>query len=341
MTNTLTLTTEELRALMEAALAASDIRAETARSIARALLAAEIDGHKGHGLSRISSYTAQAKSKKIDGQALPKAETVRPGVLKIDVNSGFAYPAFEIAYQKLPDMISETGIACAAFYRSSHFGVAGHHVERLAKSGLIAIAFGNSPKAMAPWGGKQALFGTNPLAFAAPRPDKLPLMIDLALTRVNRASIVSAAKSGDPIPEGWALDKDGQPTTDPNAALEGTMIPIGGAKGAALALMVEILAAVVTGANFGTEATSFFTAGGPPPGVGQFLIAFDPFAIVPKDNYDRRIEALLSMIETQDGARLPGSRCHALRAAAMDNGVTVPANLVEEARAIAAAGPTS
>lgn len=336
MTDTLTLTTEDLTTLMETALTASDVRADTASSIARALLAAEIDGHKGHGLSRIPSYTAQAKSKKIDGQAIPTVEMKRPGVLRIDVNSGFAYPAFDIAYERLPKMIGETGIALAAFHRSSHFGVVGYHVEMLANAGLIGIAFGNTPEAMTPWGGNKALFGTNPLAFAAPRPGKPPLVIDLALTTVNRAAIIAAAKSDEPIPEGWALDKDGNPTTDANAAMEGTMTPVGGAKGAALALMVEVLAAVVTGANFGTEATSFFTADGPPPGVGQFMIAFDPFAILPKDHYAGRMDLLLGMVEAQEGARLPGSRRLALREKAAAHGINVPAALVEDVRNIAA-----
>ncbi len=336
MTDTLTLSADELRTLMEAALMASDVRTDTSRSIARALLAAEIDGHKGHGLSRIPSYTAQAKSKKIDGQALPRAEVKRPGVLRIDVNSGFAYPAFDIAYEKLPEMIGETGIALAAFFRSSHFGVVGYHVEHLANKGLIAIALGNTPQAMPPWGGKTALLGTNPLAFAAPRPGKPPLVVDLALTTVNRAAIIAAAKTGEAIPEGWALDKEGRPTTDAQAAMEGTMTPVGGAKGAALALMVEVLAAVATGANFGTESTSFFTADGPPPGVGQFMIAFDPFAILPKEHYQHRMAQLLAMIEAQEGARLPGSRRLGLRQRAAANGVDLPAALVEEVRKIAA-----
>ena len=173
-------------------------------------------------------------------------------------------------------MAPESGIAMAALYHSHHFGQAGYHVERLAQQGLVALVLGNSPKAIAPWGGRDGVFGTNPIAFAAPRQNAEPLLIDLSLSKVARGKVMVAAKNGTAIPEGWALDKDGQPTTDAKAALEGTMIPLGDAKGAALVLMVEILAAAVTGANFGFEASSFFTADGPAPGVGQTLIAIDP-----------------------------------------------------------------
>ena len=130
------------------------------------------------------------------------------------------------------------------------------------------MILGNSPKAIAPWGGREGLFGTNPIAFAAPRRAAEPLLIDLSLSKVARGKVMVAAKNGTPIPEGWALDKEGRPTTDAKAALEGTMIPIGDAKGAALVLMVEVLAAALTGANYGFEASSFFTADGPPPGGG-------------------------------------------------------------------------
>src|SRR5690606_19350669 len=117
-----------------------------------------------------------------------------------------------------------------------------YHVERLAERGLAGFAFGNSPAAIAPWGGKTGVFGTNPIAFAAPRKDGPPLVVDLSLSRVARGKIMVASQTGEPIPEGWALDADGRPTTDPKAALAGTMVPIGEAKGAALALVVEILA---------------------------------------------------------------------------------------------------
>ena len=143
----------------------------------------------------------------------------------------------------------------------------------------MALLFANTPAAMAPWGGAQALLGTNPIAFACPLPGREPIVVDLSLSKVARGNILAAKQRGERIPEGWALDEAGQPTTDPDAALRGTMLPLGDAKGTALALMVELLAAGLTGATYAAEASSFLDAKGPPPGTGQLIVAFDPAAL--------------------------------------------------------------
>src|SRR5262245_23850836 len=267
-----TISPGEMQALIATALVACNTSKANARSVARALVQAEIDGQAGHGLSRVPSYAAQAKSGKVDGHATPLVHQTRPGGLMIDVKGGFAYPAFDLAIARLPELARSSGIAAAGFTRSHHFGVAGRHVERLAEAGLVAMALGNTPKAMAPWGGSRPVFGTNPIAFAAPLPGPAPIVVDLALSQVARGKILTAAQKGEAIPAGWAVDKEGAPTTDAAAALKGALAPIGGAKGAALALMVEVLAVALTGARFGFEASSFFDAEGPPPGVGQLLV---------------------------------------------------------------------
>ena len=238
---------------------------ENARSVARALVAAEADGLKGHGLSRLPSYAAQAKVGKVDGFARPQLEQRRPAILAIDAANGFAYPALESAVTALPEAARATGVASAAIRRSHHCGAAGHPVERLAELGFVALLFANTPAAIAPWGGSKGLFGTNPIAFACPRPDGPPIVVDLSLSKVARGNILALKQRGERVPEGWALDPEGRPTTDPDAALRGTMLPLGDAKGTALALMVELLAAGLTGANFAAEASSFLDAKGPPP----------------------------------------------------------------------------
>lgn len=301
-----------------------------ARSVADALIAAQIDGHAGHGLSRVASYAAQAKSGKVDGHARPAALDAGRAAIRIDAANGFAFPALDLARQTILQRIADTGIVAAGITRSHHFGAAGRHVELLAQNGLIGLIMGNSPKAIAPWGGKEGVFGTNPIAFAAPRRgDEAPLLIDLSLSKVARGKIMVASKSGDPIPEGWALDADGNPTTDAKAALGGTMIPMGDAKGAALVLMVEILAAALTGANFGYEATSFFDAEGAPPGVGQTLIAIDPDGLS-GGAFAQRLEDLIGAILAQSGTRLPGTRRLENRKKAAANGISVPAALMQE-----------
>src|SRR5260370_5728582 len=151
----------------------------------------------------------------------------------IDVANGFAFPAIDLAVERLPGLASTIGIAGAGFVRSHHFGVVGRHVERLAEAGLVALAFGNTPRAIAPWGGRRALFGTSPLAFAAPHRKAPPIVIDMALSQVARGKILTAGQKGQPIPADWAVDEQGRPTTDPAAALRGALPPLGGAHGAA------------------------------------------------------------------------------------------------------------
>jgi (2R)-3-sulfolactate dehydrogenase (NADP+) len=320
---------------MERALAASGVEAANARSVAAALTAAERDGHHGHGLSRIVSYAAQARAGKVDGTARPALERLRPGFLKADARFGFAYPAIDLAIEALPGMARETGVAAAAITRSHHFGVAGYHCERLAAQGMMALAFSNAPKAMAPYGGKSGLYGTNPIAFAIPRARGAPLVIDLALSVGARGLVMAARQKGEAIAPGWALDKDGAPTTDAAAAMAGTMVPAGGPKGAALALMLELIAGAFIGANFAYEASSLFDGKGGPPNIAHLLIAFDVSLLNGGDFVAARAEQMAAQIEAQ-GAHVPGMRRIAHRQKALSEGVRVPLALVEEAAAMIA-----
>jgi len=324
----------EAEALVVRALTACETSDANARTVAAALVAAEADGQGGHGLSRVAAYAGQARSGKVDGRAQPEVDRLSPAAVRIDAGAGFAFPALEVARQELRRMAGDSVVGIAGIHHSHHFGQAGYHVERLAEKGLVALMVGNSPSAMAPWGGSKGIFGTNPIAFAAPRKDHPPLVIDLSLSKVARGKVMAAAKTGQRIPEGWALDPEGNPTTDPEAALAGTMIPMGDAKGAALALMVEILSASLIGANHAFEASSFFTADGPPPGVGQFILAIDPGPLS-GGSFAARLEVLIAALEDQDGARLPGERRFALRAAAARDGIAVPRVLLTEIRALA------
>jgi (2R)-3-sulfolactate dehydrogenase (NADP+) len=296
--------------------------AKAAASVARALVGAEADGLKGHGLSRIPTYLAMLKSGKIDGRVAPRATQPRPGVLAIDAACGFAYPAIDLAIERLPALARAQGIAAAAIARSNHAGACGRHVERLAQQGIVALFFANTPEAIAPWGGTRAVFGTNPIAFAAPLEGSAPVVIDLALSKVARGNIVAAKQKGKPIPEGWALDKDGQPTTDAGAALAGTMIALGDAKGAALALMVEVISAALVGTHFAFEASSFLDDKGGPPQTGQLIIVIDP-AGFGHAGFGERMQVLAQAIESQEGARLPGARRLALREKAQREGLSV------------------
>lgn len=323
----------EAHDLVQTTLIGCNTAPPNAASVARALVAAELVGQSGHGLRRLPSYAAQARSGKVDGQARPSARQSRPGVLIVDAMNGFAYPAIDMAVDWLAGVTTMQGIAAAGIARSHHCGVAGVTVERLAEAGLVAMMFANTPAAMAPWGGRRALFGTDPIAFAAPRPDgRGAVVVDVSLSRVARGKIMAAGQRGEPIPEGWALDAEGRPTTDPGAALSGTMIPMGDAKGTALALMVELLAAGLVGAHFGYEASSFFDADGPAPGVGQLILALQPDAF--SAGALARIEDLASAIETEPGARLPGARRDQLKTRTAQDGILYDAALRAQVAAL-------
>jgi len=323
-----TLTLGAAQDLVVSALMRARTSESNARSVARALVMAEADGLKGHGLSRVPMYAAQAKIGKVDGHAAPALTQRKPALIAVDAANGFAYPAIELAETALPGITRSEGVAAAAIHRSHHCGAAGHPVERLAEAGFVAVMFVNTPSAIAPWGGSKAVLGTNPVAFACPLPGRAPLVIDLSLSKVARGNIMTAKQRGETIPEGWALDADGKPTTDPDAALAGTMVPMGDAKGTALALMVELLAAGLTGANFAADASSFLDAKGPPPGTGQLIVAFDPQAF--GGNAVLRFGVLAQSIEDQQGARLPGSRRLTSRAKAKADGLTISDALIRE-----------
>ncbi|QCI66637.1 Ldh family oxidoreductase [Phreatobacter stygius] len=299
-----------------------------ALSVAAALVGAEADGLKGHGLSRIPTYLGMLASGKIRGDAVPTATRIRTATLMVDAADGFAYSAIDLAVAQLPDIVRETGIAAAAITRSNHAGALGHHVERFAAQGLVALFFANTPEAIAPAGGTKAVYGTNPIAFAAPLPGRPPVVVDLALSTVARGNIVAAKQKGEAIPTGWALDAEGKPTTDADQALKGTMVALGGPKGTALALMVEVLAAALTGAHLSMEASSFLDEKGPPPGTGQTILAIDP-AGFGHGAFGDRMTALAGAIEAQAGARLPGQRRLALRQAAAAQGIVIPTDLIQ------------
>jgi (2R)-3-sulfolactate dehydrogenase (NADP+) len=305
------LTPDAALTLVRETLVRSNTSDTNAGHVADALVAAELVGQSGHGLRRVPSYAGQALSGKVDGHANPTLGRTRPGVISIDAANGFAYPAIALAEEALPPIVRDQGVAVAGIRRSHHAGVTGLVVERLAEQGLVALMLVNSPPAMAPWGGTTALLGTNPVAFAVPTASE-PIVIDLSLSEVARGKVMAAKQKGEPIPEGWAFDSEGNPTTDPDAALSGTMAPAGGAKGAVLALMVELLAAGLTGANYASDASSFFETGGTPPGTGQFLLSIDPDAVAVGGV--ERFTALADAIEADPGARLPGRRRRELAA---------------------------
>ncbi|WP_438955050.1 Ldh family oxidoreductase [Cognatiyoonia sp.] len=317
--------------LVRTAFQANGVREDDAQIVASALVHAEAEGQSGHGFSRIEDYISQVQSGKINAAAEVRTQLTNTTALRTDADGGFAFPALQEVIGKGVAVARANGTATMSVYNSHHCGVLASHVEQVAEQGLICMMVANAPKAIAPWGAKTPVFGTNPIAFAAPRQGKPPLVIDLSLSKVARGKVMNAKKLGKDIPEGWAIDVDGQPTTDAEAALAGSMLPIGDAKGTALALMVEVLATCFAGGTFSSEAGSFFKATGKQPRVGQFLMAISPEG---SPDYFERIDQLLDSISALDGTRLPGQRRLEARTAAMKDGLLVPSHYLDSTRAL-------
>jgi (2R)-3-sulfolactate dehydrogenase (NADP+) len=318
------LTISELTRLAAAALTHAGASPVAANAAASALVAADAQGLASHGVSRVPQYVTFLGNGRSDPRAVPEISHSRGGAFLVDAHSGMAYEACAMAIQTAIGRAREFGVSCAGVTNSNHFGAAAVHLDALGKAGLVGLAFSNSPAAMPAWGGKTPLFGTNPIAAIFPRRDKPALVVDLALSEAARGKIMVAAREGKPIPEGWALDRDGRPTTDAKAALEGSMLPAGGVKGAMLALTVELLACALTGAAFGFEADSFFVNEGNQPRLGQLFLAIDPGALAGSDAYFNRTERLIEMMLQDDGVRIPGDRRRVLAETAARDGIAVP-----------------
>ena len=222
---------DELSTLATKALMNAGASAAMAEATVRALRYAEARGLPSHGFSRITQYTTHLRNGRANGNAQPKVINGKAAACLVDAEEGLAFAACDFAISEAIARAKTAGACFVGVTNSHHFGAAAYHVEAVAAAGMVGLAFGNSPAAMPAWGGKRGIFGTNPIAAAFPREYAAPLMIDLSLSEVARGKLMIAAKKGDSIPLGWALDKDGKPTTDPKAGMEGTMMPAGGVKG--------------------------------------------------------------------------------------------------------------
>jgi len=326
-------------AKVAAALVRAGASPAMAESTARALVLAEAQGLGSHGLSRVTQYATHLRNGRADGQAVVRVLRRKGGAVLVDAGEGLAFPACELAVREAIAAAREHGVAFAGVTASHHAGVIVDHLRPAAAERLVGLGFTNSPAAMPAAGGKHAIFGTNPVAAVFPRRDADPLLIDLSLSEVARGKVMVAAKKGEPIPAGWALDAQGRPTTDAQAALAGSMLPFGtgpasgpGAttspKGAMLALVVELLVTALIGAQYGFEASSFFVDEGNRPRIGQAFVVIDPGALAGSDAYLDRIDVLVAEMLKDDGVRLPGARREALRRRAEAEGIEVPDALI-------------
>ena len=321
---------QTLLGLARTALEKAGANSKMAEAAARHLVRAEEQGLPTHGMSRVPFYCGMLRRGRADGAAQPAMAAERAGVCLIDNRDGLPYVSAQWAVEEVIARARRNGIGFAGIRNSAHVGVLGIHLEPVAAAGLVGLAFTNSPAAIPPWGGKKALFGTNPVAAAFPREKARPLVIDLALTTVVRGKIMMAMRKGERIPEGWALDRHGKPTTDPKEAIEhGSLFPIGGPKGAMLALMFELICAALTGAAIGPEADSFFSEEGNKPRIGQAFLAIDPGALAGNGKYFERVETIVSAMLADQEVRLPGTRRFSAEASAK-KGIEIPDDLLAQ-----------
>ena len=327
---------QELFRLAREALLRAGAHETMAETAAQHLVRAEEQGLPTHGMSRVPFYCSMLRNGRADGGARPTMAADKAAVCLIDNADGLPYESAAWAIEEVIQRARRNGIGFAGIRNSAHVGVLGIHLLKVAEAGMVGVAFTNSPAAIPAWGGKKALFGTDPVAFAFPRKGADPIVVDLALTTVTRGKIMVAMQKGEKIPEGWALDRHGKPTTDPKEAIEqGSLFPIGGTKGAMLALAFELVCAALTGAAIGPEADSFFSEQGNKPRIGQAFLAIDPGALAGMEKYFERVETVVRTMLADEGVRLPGAKRFASEKKLQQEGIEVADDLLAKIEKLA------
>lgn len=272
---------------------------------------------------RLPGYVASLNSGWVDGTAVPAVVDAAPGLVVTDAANGFAQPALRASAAMLCAKARAQGIAALAIRNSHHFAALWPDIEPFAAQGFVALTAVNGRQRIVVWDGRRKVLGTNPLAFACPRPGRPPLVWDQASSVMAQGEILLAAEPGERLPDGIGFDRDGNPTRDPRAVLDGgSLIPFAGHKGSSLAFMVEILAGALTGGSFGFEDASAAFPGAQTSKAGQFVILVDPLR-VPGNRYFERIEGLFAAIAESGISRLPAERRYARREKVLRNGIPI------------------
>ncbi|AVO44740.1 sulfolactate dehydrogenase [Phreatobacter cathodiphilus] len=317
------MTVDAIETLAAAALRRHGASEAQARALAAGLAGAERDGIRSHGLMYLPVYCEHLTCGKVVGGAEPVFSRPAPASLVVDAGSGFAHAAIDLGLPALLDTARSQGIASLAIRNSYNCGILAYHTERIAEAGLVGLGFTNAPASIAPWGGRRAVLGTNPWSLAVPDgKGGARFVIDQSASVIAKSEVIKRSKSGEAIPEGWALDAEGKPTTDAAAGLKGTMVPSGGYKGVGAALLVEVFAACLAGATPGIQASPFSGPAGGPPKTGQFFIALAP-DISSGGAFADRLAVVVEALGAETGGRLPGGRRAAARARIASEGVEV------------------
>jgi len=284
-----------------------------ADAVANTVMRAERDGSASHGLFRIPGYVATLLSGKVNGKADPQPEQVTPAFVRCHGQNGHAPLAINRSVEMLAESALTCGVAVLSLTHSHHFAALWPETEALAERGLVGFACVSYMPMVAPAGGREALFGTNPISFAWPRPNNTPLVFDMATSAMAMGEVQIAARDGHKVPLGTGLGANGELTDDPREILKGVLLPFGAHKGSAISMMVELMAGPMVGEGFSFEAEEGDNGDGGPPQGGEFILAISP-QILGSDNWAEHAEKLFAKLEGIDGIRLPGQRRHKMRA---------------------------
>ena len=307
--STVTLELDDIYQLAYDVMLANGCDSDNAAALADIICRAERDGSHSHGLFRVPGYVKALRSGKVDGKAKPTVKHVTPAVIQIDGNGCFAPLAQAVGLPLLADATGKIGIAALSLVSIHHFAALWPETEYLADRGFVGLACTAYMPMVAPAGSREALFGTNPISFAWPRPGHGPVVYDMATAAMAMGDVQIAARDGHDVPPGTGLDADGNPSTDPAAIAKGVLLPFGGYKGSAIALMVELLAAGLTGEQFSYEARATDNKDGGPPRGGEMIIGMSP-DIIAGPNWQDHVEAFMQKMTSLDGVRMPGARRH-------------------------------
>ena len=328
---TISLSLDEIGALANRVFSQNGCDEANTQALTRTVVTAERDGSLSHGLFRIPGYVASLRSGKVNGKARPVVTHKTPVVVSVYGENGYAPLAIERGVPVLADAAKKMGVAVMAMTHSHHFAALWPETEAIAAHGLIGMACVCYMPFVAPHGGRKPIFGTNPISFAWPRPGKTPMVIDMATAAMAQGEVQIAAREGLQVPLGTGLDSRGELTTNPNEILSGVLLPFGGYKGSAIALMVELLAAGAVGERFSFEAAEADNKDGGPPRGGEFMLAIEPKLLAGPD-WAEHCEKFFRRFEALEGARLPGSRRHKNRPAGGKRDIN--ADLVARIRAL-------
>ena len=294
----------EIRNISKTALVQHGALDWVSEEVSDAVAASESVGNRICGLYYLESYCDQLLSGRVNGQASPDVQLARPGAIYVDADDGFAQPAFTKGLPKALKLAKENGIASLSVGRAHTCTSLGYFTKKIAESGFLGLGLTNASPIVAPPGGKSRIIGTNPIAFSVPDgKGGIAMQFDQSTTTVALGKITMAKAAGKSIPEGWALNKDGKPTTNPEEAIQGTLVSAGGYKGWGFGLMAEILVAGMTGGRISKNVAPLKAKDGEPHNLGQFYIIIDPASGA---SFYERLEELITIVSSEEGTRMPG-----------------------------------